>query len=42
MLGMSDNGMTADDNRVLPFTDDDADEIKDNLEDELNDLDAAQ
>jgi len=42
MLGMSDNGMSTDDNKVLPFTDDELDEIKDNLEDELDELNAAE
>ena len=39
MLGMSDSGMTTDDARVLPFTDDEL-EVKDNLQDELDELDA--
>ena len=39
MLGMSDSGMTTDSSKVLPFTDDDLDEIKDKLEDELDELD---
>lgn len=42
MLGMSDSGMTTDSSKVLPFTDDDLDEIKDKLEDELDQLDAAE
>ena len=42
MLGMSDSGMTTDSSKVLPFTDDDLDEIKDKLEDELDELDAAE
>lgn len=42
MLGMSDTGLTGDDTKVLPFTDDELDEIKDNLADELQQLDAAQ
>ena len=42
MLGMSDSGMTTDSSKVLPFTDDDLDEIKDKLEDELDELDASE
>lgn len=42
MLGMSDNGMNTDDNKVLPFTDDEVEEIKDKLEDELEELDATE
>lgn len=38
MLGMSDSGMATDDAKVLPFSDDD--DIKDNLQDELDELDA--
>ena len=44
MLGMSDNGMTTDNSKVLPFTDDEDDkpteEQMDDLRDELKELDA--
>ena len=40
MLGMSDSGMATDDAKVLPFSDDELDDIKDNLQDELDELDA--
>lgn len=42
MLGMSDSGMTTDASKVLPFTDDEMDEIKDKLEDELDELNAPE
>ena len=44
MLGMSDNGMTTDNSKVLPFTDDEdekpTDEQLDDMRDELKELDA--
>jgi hypothetical protein len=44
MLGMSDNGMTTDNSKVLPFTDDEddkpTDEQMDDMRDELKELDA--
>ena len=44
MLGMSDNGMTTDNSKVLPFTDDEDDkpteEQLDDMRDELKELDA--
>ena len=44
MLGMSDNGMTTDGSKVLPFTDDEDDkpteEQLDDMRDELKELDA--
>ncbi len=42
VLGQNETPINNDDNKVLPFTDDELDEIKDNLEEELNDLDAAE
>ena len=39
MLGMSDNGMSTDDNRVLPFSDDELDDAREALEEELDQLD---
>jgi hypothetical protein len=44
MLAMSDNGMTTDNSKVLPFTDDEddkpTDEQLDDMRDELKELDA--
>ena len=44
MLGMSDNGMTTDNSKILPFTDDEDDkpteEQLDDMRDELKELDA--
>ena len=45
MLGMSDNGMTTDNSKVLPFTDDDekpSEEQLDDMREELKELDAAE
>ena len=45
MLGMSDNGMTTDVSKVLPFTDDDekpTEEQLDDMREELKELDAAE
>ena len=45
MLGMSDNGMTTDNSKVLPFTDDEddkpTDEQLDDMREELKELDAS-
>ena len=38
MLGMSDNGMSTDDNRVLPFSDDELDDAREALEEEYNEI----
>lgn len=40
MLGMSDSGMTTDDAKVLPFSDDELDEATDKMADELDAIDA--
>lgn len=40
ILGQSDSPVNEDNTRVLPFTDDELDEIKDDLTEELNELDA--
>lgn len=42
ILGQADTPVNSDNNQVLPFTDDDLDEIKDKLEDELDELDAPE
>lgn len=46
MLGMSDNGMTTDNSKVLPFTDNDDDQVSeadlDEMREELADLDGAE
>jgi len=45
MLGMSDNGMTSDSSKVLPFTDDDekpSDEQLDDMREELKELDGVK
>ena len=45
MLGMSDNGMSSDNSKVLPFTDDDekpTDEQMDDLREELKELDVTE
>lgn len=41
-LGQADTPQMSNDTQVLPFTDDELDQIKDNLEEELNDLDGAE
>jgi hypothetical protein len=42
ILGQADAPIAADDSKILPFSDDELDEIKDHIEEELEQLDAAE
>ena len=42
ILGQADSPVNSDDNQILPFTDDELDDIKDAIQEELQDIDATE